>query len=253
MEFFASLGRNGAEQPIHAQNQQRTVESLQAVLGSVGSRRPLMGKRVLLIFGEEDDYYSYISYYYSEGRHSQSAGLFIHGDYAHVAIPFLDLARADHVITHEVTHNYLWALRLPTWLNEALSQRMETEIRPGGRSQHLVLTGELAEEHRGYWNEQNIQKFWAGLSFHEPGEVNKLSYSLSLILLEVPVESVGRFPGFRSKRRFSRCRPGCVVKIPGPMPRRSCQRPSRPRQLAAQPQGDRGYLGGRQRQRKSKQ
>jgi hypothetical protein len=63
---------------------------------------------------------------------------------------------------------------------------MEVEIRPTGRrSQTIILTRELAEEHRAYWNEQNIQEFWAGLSFQKPGEVNKLSYSLSLILLEV--------------------------------------------------------------------
>jgi hypothetical protein len=85
---------------------ENTIDSVEAILGSVGSGKRLMGKRVLLVFGEDDDYYSYISYYYSEGHHSQSAGIFIHRDYAHVALPFFDLARADQVITHEVTHNY---------------------------------------------------------------------------------------------------------------------------------------------------
>jgi hypothetical protein len=176
---------------------ENTVDSLAAILGSVGSGKPLMGKRMLLVFGEDDDYYSYISFYYGDGDHRQTRGVFIRKDYAHVAIQFAGLAGANRVITHEVTHNYMWGLRIPTWLNEGLSQRMEREIRPDGRrSQSIMLSRELAEEHRAYWNEQNIQEFWAGLSFHMPGEVSKLSYSLGLILLEVLSENWGNFLDF---------------------------------------------------------
>lgn len=177
---------------------ENTVDSLGAILGSVGSGKRLMGKRVLLVFGEEDDYYSYISYYHGEGEHRQTPGMFIHKDYGHVALFFSDLVRVDQIITHEVTHNYLWGLRMPLWLNEGLAQKMENRVQPvrGKYQSGVVLTRELAQEHYAWWDEQNIQEFWAGLSFYQPGEANKLSYSLGLILVEVLSESWVDFPNF---------------------------------------------------------
>ena len=59
-----------------------------------------------------------------------------------------------------------------------------------------VLNADLAEEHHDYWNEQNIQNFWAGTSFYGPGEVNKLSYSLGEILVELIDEHWGDFLDF---------------------------------------------------------
>lgn len=39
-----------------------------------------------------------------------------------------------------------------------------------------------------YWNSQTIQRFWAGVSFDEPGESNELSYSLAEIFLRLLLE-----------------------------------------------------------------
>jgi len=48
-----------------------------------------------------------------------------------------------------------------------------------------IIDHDLRERHFAYWNADNIQRFWAGVSFHEPGEPNALSYSLAQILLNL--------------------------------------------------------------------
>jgi len=55
----------------------------------------------------------------------------------------------------------------------------------GARSQSVILDRELAKEHHAWWNEENIQGFWAGTSFYGPDEGNKLSYSLGEIMVEL--------------------------------------------------------------------
>ena len=48
-----------------------------------------------------------------------------------------------------------------------------------------MMWDELAEQHFAFWNEQNIQTFWAGTSFHIPGESNELSYSLAEVFMKL--------------------------------------------------------------------
>lgn len=179
---------------------ENTIDSLEAILGSVGSGKRLMGKRVLLVFGEDDDYYSYISYYYSEGQHSQTAGIFIHRDYAHVALPFFDLAMADQVITHEVTHNYLWGLRIPIWLNEGLSQRMEREIRPNGRrSQNIILTQGTGRRTPRLLERTKHPGVLGGSFVSKTGRSQQTQLQSEPDIVRGAGGTVGRFPGFRPK------------------------------------------------------
>ena len=164
---------------------------------SLSARRQILGKRVLLVFSEQDDYYSYISYYYPEGHHSTSAGVFLGKGYGHIALPFSDMSMARNVIIHELMHNSLWGLPLPVWLNEGLSQRIERAITSGGRIRESpIVSRETAREHDNYWNEQNIQEFWAGTLFYRPGKGNELSYNLGEILVEVLSEKRDDFLNF---------------------------------------------------------
>jgi hypothetical protein len=46
-----------------------------------------------------------------------------------------------------------------------------------------IMDGELAQQHHAFWNEQNIQEFWAGTTFHMKDEAQRLSYSLAEVLV----------------------------------------------------------------------
>jgi hypothetical protein len=140
------------------------------------------GKHVVLRFSEDEDYYRYIAYFHPDGEYADSAGNFLTRGYRHIAYPHRDIPGSDRAtLVHELTHNLLVSFPLPAWLNEALAMAFERDI-PGYASP--LLTRELAEEHRAYWNPQTIQEFWRGLSFSQVAG-QKLSYSLAGILLNL--------------------------------------------------------------------
>jgi hypothetical protein len=79
-------------------------------------------------------------------------------------------------------HNCVVHLQLPLWLNEGLAVIFDRTIAQGRQP---FLDHELRDRHLVFWNPENIQEFWAGLSFGEPGESNQLSYSLAEILVNL--------------------------------------------------------------------
>lgn len=175
-------------------------ETLEAQLEFSTPLRALYGKRVILVFNEQDDYYSYISHFHQEGHHSLSAGVFLRDGYMHVALPFSSIQLVRQVLIHELTHISLAGLQIPTWLNEGLAQRLERNIGwtmgGGARFQPVILDRDLAQEHYAWWNEENVQGFWAGTSFYGPDEGNKLSYNLGEILVELLSNNWGQFLDF---------------------------------------------------------
>jgi len=151
-----------------------------------------LGRHVLLLFADPDDYFTYISYFYPEGTHALSAGVFIRRGYAHIALPMTDRSRVQRILTHELVHKLLCHLPIPKWLNEGLAQMID---RPAQRSQFL-LDVDMVERHRGFWSEANIQTFWAGKSFGIPGDSNQLSYDLGEILASLLAEKGADFIDF---------------------------------------------------------
>jgi hypothetical protein len=140
------------------------------------------GKHVVLRFGEQDDYYRYISYFDADGEYAGSSGIFLRRGYRHIAYPRGDRPGLDRaILVHEFTHNLLVNLLLPNWLNEALAMAFEQDI---AGVTGPPLTRELAEEHRAHWNAATIQDFWQGLSFSKV-EGQKLAYSLAQVLLNL--------------------------------------------------------------------
>jgi hypothetical protein len=137
------------------------------------------GPHVLLVFSDPEDYYAYVSYYFSEGSHILSGGVFIRDGYSHIALPYCDARSAEHVLIHELVHNLLCHLHVPLWLNEGLAMVIERRV----QRQPFPVDHDLVERHAAHWNEQNIQAFWAGTSFDEPGENSELSYSLAEIFV----------------------------------------------------------------------
>jgi hypothetical protein len=189
-DHFFSLSDLGSEKTqallVYAESVLRKIRDILAETAWTG----YCGKHVLLLFSDPDDYYAYISFYYPEGTHALSGGVFIRADYAHVALPYADFRFAEHVLVHELVHNLLCHLPIPAWLNEGLAMFIEERtLRP------LELEPELVERHCRHWDGANIQGFWAGTTFSAPGDPRELSYSLACILVKLLAEKKA-FRGF---------------------------------------------------------
>jgi hypothetical protein len=74
-----------------------------------------LGKNVLFIFSDEDDYYQYLAPHLSEGEQAASGGVCIHSGYIHIAFPWRDDFDTANAIMHELTHACLAHLPLPLW------------------------------------------------------------------------------------------------------------------------------------------
>jgi hypothetical protein len=160
---------------------------------------------VVLVFSEMDDYEQYLAFHYAEGVRPASGGVCIASGYTHIAFPWQDERDAANAVAHELTHDCLAHLQLPLWLNEGVALTLQRAIAPppaplGQGRQDLLFSDaidwrpplmweELAERHFAFWNESNIQDFWAGTSFHQPGAPNELSYSLAEVLVKLLSEN----------------------------------------------------------------
>ena len=65
-----------------------------------------------------------------------------------------------------------------------------------------VLDYELKERHLAFWNPENIQEFWSGISFQKPGDSNELSYSLAEIILTLLLEQPGDWGTFLKQAQW---------------------------------------------------
>ena len=171
------------------------------------------GLHVILVFSDGDDYYQYISDYYPDGDNPASIGIELSQGYPHVALHYETELESSQVIIHELTHHCLTHLPIPLWLNEGVAQRFQKTIGEAyvpssttlaSDAYWTMMTGwkpplvwdELVDAHIGFWNPERIQRFWAGSSFHEPGDSAQLSYSLAEILVHLLAEKDGDFLAF---------------------------------------------------------
>lgn len=140
------------------------------------------GPIAVLVLADQDDYYAYIEHYYpDEGVFAMSGGLFIDAGYGHFVFCAKALGEMEPVLVHELTHALLRRLDLPRWLDEGAAVNMEKRLIP-----HLVDprhalydAAEMARRHAAFWNAQNIQLFWSGLSFLRADDGSLLSYDLA--------------------------------------------------------------------------
>lgn len=167
---------------------QRLLHSAESAIVKIGDALPgiawknFIGLHVILVFGEDDDYYQYLSWYYPEGEHPASVGVHIHEGYPHIACFYSRETSVAHTITHELVHHSINHLPVPRWLHEGLAMTTERVL---GSQRVQMLSDDLPERHHRFWDEKLIQKFWAGTSFGEPGESVELSYSLAEVLLQL--------------------------------------------------------------------
>ena len=170
------------------ESDQRLLRSAESAIIKIGEALPgiawknFTGLHVILVFGEDDDYFQYLSWFYPEGEHPASSGVHIHKGYPHIACFYNGETSTAQTITHELVHHSITHLRVPRWLHEGLAVTIERRL--GSRRQQM-LSGDLPDRHHQFWDEKLIQKFWAGTSFGEPGESVELSYSLAEVLLHL--------------------------------------------------------------------
>ncbi|HXJ57560.1 MAG TPA: hypothetical protein VNU68_12945 [Verrucomicrobiae bacterium] len=140
------------------------------------------GKHVVLLFMDDDDYYQYQAPFLRDGINVASGGVLLGSGYVHIAISYHAGRAVRPTLAHELAHNCVAHLPLPLWLNEGVAVRVERFMT---RPSEPMLHRELADQHRNHWTETNIQEFWAGASFGQPGDPQTLSYSLAEILVEL--------------------------------------------------------------------
>jgi hypothetical protein len=141
----------------------------------------LYGKCPVIAFGDEQDFYRYVSQYIPEdGDFGGMGGVYLNRGYGHFAMPNGDLERYVSVMSHELCHAFLHHLVLPLWLDEAITQGVEHSIT--GLLPYM-LDREMIGRHQDYWDAPRIRAFWSGASFGFADEGQELSYHLARFIL----------------------------------------------------------------------
>ncbi len=175
---------------------ERARSSIDEILGGLRREKGKeYGPHAIMLFDEDDDYYQYVSGFHSDGVHPRTGGMHIGGGYRHTVIAYHSEFAAVATLAHELSHDAVHHLRIPLWLNEGLAQVLEKSVGNYHRASPL-LTRDLAEEHRQFWDEKRIQGFWAGTSFRVPGDSMKLSYSLAEIMMNLLMKDRDGFMAF---------------------------------------------------------
>ena len=143
----------------------------------------------VVALGTADEYYSFVSRFYSdEGEYATSGGVYIGStadEFPVFAINGQTTHQLEQTIAHELTHHALKPDRdmlatcagLPQWAEEGLTQMMEEHVT---RASHFVFNREMLERHRELWDEIGFDEFAEGSLFHSPhGEQQELSYNLA--------------------------------------------------------------------------
>jgi hypothetical protein len=133
-------------------------------------------------------YDAYVAQYYpTDGEFSDSSGMFVRDGYGHFVIRGDSMSEFEATIVHEMAHNLVSHLPIPAWLNEGIA--VNTEARHAGLRFSAPdapwSPAETSERHRRHWNNQRIQRFWAGKSFIDAGDAQPLSYDLAMKMVQV--------------------------------------------------------------------
>jgi hypothetical protein len=178
--FFALSALSARETELLLDYAERALKRNLATLGGIASDSGF-GKHVVVIFPNEDDYYEYVSEYYSQdGEFAFSGGMFIHHGYGHFVFCKGSMDAMEPTLVHELTHALVAHLPIPAWVNEGLA--VNTERRWAPRPPQFQPQ-ELARKHSRFWNEETMQQFWSGKSYLRTDDGNVLSYDLAQRLI----------------------------------------------------------------------
>lgn len=165
-------------------------KSLKRVLGALPgiTDNAGVGKYVVLVFADEETYYSYVSHYAADGGQTNdvaegfSSGMFIHHGYGHFVFVQGPFDAMEPIVVHELTHCTVQHLPLPAWLNEGLAVNTEQRFVP---ARPRYNANEFAHLMGKFWNAQTIQEFWSGKSFLRSDDGQALSYELARLMVQM--------------------------------------------------------------------
>lgn len=159
----------------------KTLQRIVRLLDGV-AHVPEWGKDILVVFDDDDAYYSYVAHYYPEqGEFAGSSGMYVNAGCAHFVTVKSDLRAIEPVIAHELTHGCVAHLPLPAWLNEGIAVNMEHRLSPSG--QPMFTPQQMHDQHLRFWGDEEIQEFWSGQSFLRNDDGCMLSYDLARIIV----------------------------------------------------------------------
>lgn len=145
----------------------------------------ILGKSVVLLTANQDDFYTYYSHFTPEGRQGQSGGVQIRHGYEHIAINGGFGRNAPAILAHEMVHASLSHLTMPVWIEEGLAQMYEHIL---AEPTPFQIDTYAANEHKRYWKTNTLTEFWRGDGFFKVGKVTGLSYQLAEVLMRLLVE-----------------------------------------------------------------
>ncbi len=178
--FFALSALTERETEVLLDYAELALKRNLATLKDIASDEGL-GKHVVIILPNEDDYYQYISEYYpQDGEFAFSGGMFLHHGYGHFVFCKGSMEAMEPTIVHELVHALVAHLPIPAWVNEGLA--VNTERRWAPRPQQYK-PNELAFKHSQFWNDETMQQFWSGKSYLRADDGNLLSYDLAQRLI----------------------------------------------------------------------
>lgn len=179
----------------------------------------LPGKQVVMLLSDEDDYYQYLSQFCDRDTIPGSLGFHVERGLPHIVVKLTTELEAAQTLAHELTHSCLVHLPIPLWLNEGIAMRLQ-RVTAGafaprsheGATSSLwaaminwvppLMWDELAERQYAFWNERNIQSFWAGTSFSDFQESVDLSYNLAEVLVTLLGENREEFLQFVGRAHY---------------------------------------------------
>jgi hypothetical protein len=196
--FFALSVLTTRETEVLLNYAERALKRNLATLGDIASDSGL-GKHVVMVLPNEDDYYRYVSEYYpQEGEFAFSGGMYIHNGYGHFVFCKGSMDTMEPTLVHELTHALVAHLPIPAWVNEGLA--VNTERRWAPRLPQYK-PHELARKHSRFWNDETMQQFWSGKSYLRTDEGNVLSYDLAQRLIALIGQDHDRLTRFVNQSR----------------------------------------------------
>ncbi|MFT5106040.1 MAG: hypothetical protein ACI9UA_001663 [Pseudoalteromonas tetraodonis] len=152
------------------------------------------GKCPVLVIADHSRFYDYLDDFVGDGSDEYAAvgGVFLNRGWGHFAVPSSDLRQYRNVFSHELCHALLSPLRLPVWLDEAITMTVEDSVT---KTNPYILDREIIEKHQEYWDEERIQGFWTGESFCYTDDGQGLSYHLAQFVLNALYQGGSTPPG----------------------------------------------------------
>jgi hypothetical protein len=185
---------------------ERTIATLTDALEG-NAQKHVVGKHVVLIFTEEDDYYSYISRFFPDGHYGLQGGACVQTGEIHIAINGIK-PNLEEVLAHEFVHDLLVHLRLPLWIEEGIAEVLPKYVLD--QAAH-VLPNNMWASLVQHWHWYGLSDFWSGESFQRPDDLAYYSYKLGEALVRsMNAEEPRKFNNFlRGARRVDSGESSC--------------------------------------------